>query len=249
MSVRGNLNLLSLVGEAIAQSFGPSCEVVVHDLRKPDHSIVAIFNGHVTGRSVGDGVPDKDLYELAGRYQDKDALIGWRAHTPDGRPLRSTTVLIRDQAGHLYASLGINLDLSLVEAVHARASFLLEGDGYQRQVPIGKRRVSHLFRDLMDEAIRQTHKPVSRYDREDRIRIAAYLEERGAFVIRGSVATAARRLGVSRMAMYSYIDEARQQMKALAESDGSASQRQQQADAGLTLAAELRPSTTEGVRH
>jgi hypothetical protein len=51
------------------------------------------------------------------------------------------------------------------------------------------------------------------------------------------------------MAMYSYIDEARQQMKALAESGGSASQRQQQADAGLTLPAELRPSTAEGVRH
>jgi predicted transcriptional regulator YheO len=137
-----DLHLLCLVGEAIAQSFGPSCEVVVHDLRKPDHSIVAIFNGHLTGRNVRDGVPDQDLYELAGHYQDKDALIGWRAHTPDGRPLRSTTVLIRDQGGHPYASLVINLDLSLVEAVHARTSFLLERDGYEKQVPIGKRRVS-----------------------------------------------------------------------------------------------------------
>jgi transposase-like protein len=101
----------------------------------------------------------------------------------------------------------------------------------------------------MDEAIRQRHKPVSRYDREDRIGIAEYLEERGAFVIRGSVAAAARRLGVSRMAMYSYIEEARHQMKALTESDGSASQRQEQADAGLALPAELPAIDDGGVRN
>ena len=44
------------MAKGIATQFGSNCEVVVHDLsRHPDHSIVAIENGHVTGRAVGDG--------------------------------------------------------------------------------------------------------------------------------------------------------------------------------------------------
>ena len=52
----GKLELLRQVAAGIAAQFGSGCEVVVHDLsRHPDHSIVAIFNGHVSGRQVGDG--------------------------------------------------------------------------------------------------------------------------------------------------------------------------------------------------
>lgn len=212
MDRNGVFRLLTLVGRAVADSFGPSCEVVIHDLRKPDRSIVDIFNGHVTGRKVGDGVPDHDLYELSSHYRDRDVLTGYVAHTADGRRLRSTTVFLRDSSGHPYASLGINLDLSLAERVHEQTSFLLATDGYQKTGPIAKRRVSHLLRDLTDEAKGLINKPVPGYDREDRIRVALHLEERGAFVIRGSVAAVARQLGVSRMAMYSYIEEARKQM-------------------------------------
>jgi predicted transcriptional regulator YheO len=213
VSQQGDLRLLEQVAEAIAATFGPTCEVVVHDLRKPDKSIVAIFNGHVTERQVGDAMPDRELYELASRYEDRDVVAGYRAHTKDGGPLRSTTLFIRNAKGHPYAALGINLDVGVAEALHAHTSFLLGRDGYEKQAPIAKRRVSHMFRDLMDEALSQVHKPVARFNRGDRIRVVASLEERGAFVIRGSMTAAARRLGVSRMAMYTYLDEARQQLQ------------------------------------
>lgn len=40
------------LARGIAQQFGSNCEVVVHDLDSNDveHSIVAIENGHVSGR-------------------------------------------------------------------------------------------------------------------------------------------------------------------------------------------------------
>ena len=43
--------------KGIAGQFGSNCEVVIHDLRGDDHShsIIAIENGHVTGRAIGDG--------------------------------------------------------------------------------------------------------------------------------------------------------------------------------------------------
>ena len=51
------LDFYKRLAHAIALQFGDGCEVVVHDLQSadPDHSIVAIENGHVTGRKLGDG--------------------------------------------------------------------------------------------------------------------------------------------------------------------------------------------------
>ena len=51
------LQFLFQLARGIAGQFGPNCEVVVHDLASndPESSIVAIENGHVTGRKVGDG--------------------------------------------------------------------------------------------------------------------------------------------------------------------------------------------------
>ena len=42
-------------GEIIAEMFAPYLEVIIHDLQTPEHSIIAIFNNHVTGRKIGDG--------------------------------------------------------------------------------------------------------------------------------------------------------------------------------------------------
>lgn len=51
------ISFCAQLAKAIARQFGPNCEVVVHDLcgAEPEHSIVAIENGHISGRRVGDG--------------------------------------------------------------------------------------------------------------------------------------------------------------------------------------------------
>ena len=53
-----NLEFCLQLAKGIARQFGPNCEVVVHDLASndPETSIVAIENGHVSGRRVGDGL-------------------------------------------------------------------------------------------------------------------------------------------------------------------------------------------------
>ena len=217
MGRRRELQRLIPLVDAIAGTFGPHCEVMLHDLSRPDRSIVAIANGHVTGRGVGDALPDADLYQLSRRHADSDTVVGYRAHTGDGRPLRSTTVFFRDERGDAYAALGINVDLSLVRAFGAQLDYLLQDGTFEKTSPIEPRSVRHLVRDLVEEAIALTGKAADQLDRDDRIRIARHLEERGAFSIRRSVATVARMLGVSRVAMYTYIEEAK---RLPAEADG-----------------------------
>ena len=56
------LQFLFQLAKGISRQFGPNCEVVVHDLdsNDPNSSIVAIENGHVTGRKVGDEMCIRD---------------------------------------------------------------------------------------------------------------------------------------------------------------------------------------------
>ena len=51
------LTLLKQMAHGLAAEFGPSCEVVIHDLTVEDleHTVVHIENGQVTGRSLGGG--------------------------------------------------------------------------------------------------------------------------------------------------------------------------------------------------
>lgn len=211
MTRRDIERLIPLV-DAIGRTFGPYCEVVLHDLTKPDHSIVAISNGHVTGRKVGDGPPANDLYRFA-RSHGPDVLAGYRSHTADGRSLRSTTVFMRDDHGTAHAALGINVELSAIQALEAQLGFLLRDGGYERQAPLTAKTVSHLLRELVAEAIAAVGKAVEQFDRNDRVQFARHLEERGAFTIRDSVPTVARRIGVSRVAMYTYIEEAKRMIE------------------------------------
>ena len=47
------LNFLKNEARGISVMFGPNCETIVHDMTRPGHPILAIFNGTVTGREVG----------------------------------------------------------------------------------------------------------------------------------------------------------------------------------------------------
>ena len=85
--------------KTIAQTFGRKCEILIHDFSNPEHSIVVIENGQVTGRKIGDPITDfalsiwrKDGYGK--RKEDK--IVNYRTKTKDGKILRSSSVFIRD---------------------------------------------------------------------------------------------------------------------------------------------------------
>lgn len=44
------LDFLMRTAEGLSKMFGHSCETLIHDMSKPGHPIIAIFNGHVSGR-------------------------------------------------------------------------------------------------------------------------------------------------------------------------------------------------------
>ena len=200
---------------AIAAAGGPSCEVVLHNLDGSDvdlgHTIMAIENGHVTGRAVGGPSTSIGLEVQKDPHGDHDAF-GYRGFTSDGRELRCSSTYFRNASGRIIAALCINVDLSAVQ----QARFLLDGllptiepaSSDQPDEYFGRDLVS-VMDAMITEAIREVGRPVAQMSRVEKIAVLQRLDARGATQMRKSVETIAVRLGISRVTAYAYLDEAR----------------------------------------
>lgn len=116
--------------EFLASQFGENCEVVLHDFSDSAHSIIAIANGHVSGRCVGGAPTDHSLSFL--NCTDASKNFKTRTFTMKGNKLcRSSTFLIRNPEGETIGALCINLDLTpLAESHNALGQWLGMGSSF-----------------------------------------------------------------------------------------------------------------------
>ena len=199
------------LAHALALQFGPHCEVVVHDLESEDldHSIVAIENGHVSGRTLGDGpshVVLEALSETAGELHDRPPYL---TSTADGKLLKSSTVFIRDDEGRPCGILAINFDITLMKAFAGVLDGLIGTDGAKATPEPITKNIGDLLDDLFRECEQVVGKPAAFMTKEERVRAIGYLDERGAFLISKSSQKACEFFGISKYSFYTYLDEAK----------------------------------------
>lgn len=208
------LRLYRPVMRALATAAGPSVEVVLHNLDGADvdlgHTIMAIENGHVTGRAMGGPSTNLALDVMKDRQKDHDAF-GYRGLTSDGRELRCSSVYFHNAAGDIIASLCINVDLSPLQHARDMLEALLpvaSAAGESPQEHFGTDMVS-VMDQMIAEAIGEIGRPVAQMTRDDKIAVLENLDQRGVTQMRKSIETIAQRLHISRVTAYSYLDDAR----------------------------------------
>ena len=202
-----DMRLATLAGiiEPLAQSLGPNAEIVLHDYRQPEHSVVAVA-GSVTRRKVGSAMSEIGLSVLSEGEGARDRL-NYLAATSAGRVIKSSTIVLRDTAGHVFGALCVNLDITeLREAAAVLAH--LAGE------PIGQPQPATFvdnIREVIDTvlAAQLGSRHAGNLTRDDRLAIFRALEERGVFGIRHSLGQVAERLGISRAAGYAYLQTVR----------------------------------------
>lgn len=208
------LRLYRPVMRALATAAGPSVEVVLHNLDGADvdlgHTIMAIENGHVTGRAVGGPSTNLGLDVMKDRQKNHDAF-GYRGVTSDGRELRCSSVYFHNAAGDIIASFCINVDLSPLQQARNMLEALLPAAHAPSDAP-----QEHFGTDMgsvMDQmiadAIAEIGRPVEQMSRDDKIAVLEKLDQRGVTQMRKSIQTIAKRLHISRVTAYSYLDETR----------------------------------------
>jgi predicted transcriptional regulator YheO len=201
--------------KGLAELFGPDCEVVLHDLAALPHSIVAITNGHVTGREVGDVPTDLMLRSL--RNASSDSFSDTRVYltSKDGKILRSLAVTLRDADDAPIGVLGVNLDVSaLVQAQTTLATFASLGRSNGVTVPeteeIFADDIREVVAGMITKAVNELGKTPAAMNRDEKMDVVKRLEERGAFLVKRSAEQVAEALDLSRFTVYSYLKEIRQ---------------------------------------
>ncbi|MFJ2157896.1 transcriptional regulator [Streptomyces sp. NPDC087856] len=196
------------VVDGIAATFGPVCEVVLHDYRRPEQSVVAVA-GALTGRSVGGAMSEIGLRMLARGDEAADEL-NYPTRTRNGRQLKSTTMVLRDSTGAVFGALCVNVDVTAVQQAQA----LLAGIAGSAVAQTSDTTTFGNDIDSVVEAIVDAHllrRSLTwvQLDRAQRLELFRSLDEHGVFAVRRAIEQVAARLGISRASAYSYLSQAR----------------------------------------
>ena len=202
------LQFMFQLAKGLAKQFGPNCEVVVHDLASndPESSIVAIENGHVTGRKVGDGPSHVVLEALRGDPAQLKGHLCYLTRTPDGKILKSSSLYIRNSRGGVVAIFSINYDVSGLMMIQNTIGELLSTRDKEQTEPERIINVNAVLDELIDQSVAMVGKPVALMNKEDKVRAIQFLNQSGAFLVTKSGDKVAKYFGISKYTLYSYID-------------------------------------------
>ncbi len=195
------LQLLTNLAEGIAKTFGPTCETLIQDLALTDHPILAIYNGHVTGRSVGS---TEDIFGSTSKSIDEKLmqrdLINMMV-LRGNQKIKSSTMIVRGDGYCL--GLGINLDITLsstfAEYLHEQLSI----DNYLDSAIDSAKQVR--LEEIFDACVQEIGIPPEEMKKNDRISLIVLLKHQHAFDYQRAVPFISEKLGVSRYTVYNYL--------------------------------------------
>ena len=195
-------------GEIIAEMFSPYLEVIIHDLQAPEHSIIAIFNNHITGRKIGDGTSDIGYKKLADELPDK--IVNYINQSPTGADMKSSSLTIRNKNNEIIGSMDFNFDLSsfanIKEFFETFTKTIVLDD-----LPNQEQFFLWTVRDEIQQAL---IKYITSHDlqgkvltRKDKLSVVAFMKKDGHINKKGAITIVSELLAITRPTLYKYIKE------------------------------------------
>ena len=203
----------------IAAVCGPRCEVALHDLDDVDHSIVAIENGHITGRKVGDGLVDFALgsvFDL--NNQGKAFVANLSGKTDDNKHLRMSGYFIRNEENEIIGLLNVTVDITdylWMKSILDQELFMSGGTGTTLSLdPSDSSEHSLSAGEMVDLVCNQAMEQLGFTDprkmrKGDKMKVIAMLNDKNLFAMKGIIKLTAKKLEVSEPSVYRYVREHR----------------------------------------
>jgi predicted transcriptional regulator YheO len=192
----GVLEAMRPLVRMVATSIGPNCEVVLHDLRTPNASVIEIA-GNLSDRNVGAPVNEISRWLLA-QGKEVEEKTNKLIRTARGRTLKSSAMLLRGPDGRAFGVFCVNIDVTELISV-SRIMTGMAGSGEVVPQP-----------PKLDDIAYVVQTVIARLNisaRDDRLRIFRALEKHGVFTLRRAVPRLAEHFGLSRATIYSYLNE------------------------------------------
>lgn len=193
--------------KALQVYFGDICEVVIHDLTKPHESLLYIY-GDLTGRKVGDPATNIILDLWKQSQDDNDQYFITEMQAKSGKILKSLTVFTKEN-NQLKYGICVLIDTTLFRLVANQVNYFLENKTLDKMERTVNENILDIAENMIDITIGESSLTVDLMQKEEKIEIVKKLEEKGIFLLKGSIEVVARKLCVSRYTIYNYLDEVR----------------------------------------
>ena len=187
---------------------GPRCEVVLHYLADLDHSIIAIENGYISNRAVGDGMIDYALETvLDEKYTKNDFTVNFHGKESNGKTMRFSNYYIKDEKGNVIGFIGVNYDVT--QFVELKR-FAEEELFYTGDYTPNNSELVHSASETVTNAIKSACAEVgvmdiSKMTKDEKMKVITILDNQKIFTLKGVVSLVALQMNTSEQTVYRYL--------------------------------------------
>lgn len=208
--------------EFLGQVLGPDYEVVLHDLTDRNGAVVAISNGHISGRTIGASLSAPWLQAIQQqRYETVDFRINYTGVAGGGRLLRSSNLLIKAEAGKPVGLLSLSFDDRRYRGISDSILKLCHPDSFvnsqfqfgqtiaeiSETAPVGQPALAPTEQILRILAATRSQLQLrdGRPSLKERTKLVRALDAQGCFQLKGAVKLVADQLQCSPQTIYRYL--------------------------------------------
>lgn len=206
MTKKEAFDFLDRMARGIAVMFGEQCETVVHEMDGQKVKNLAIYNGHVSGRTTGSTLSIYGRDTMMDEEDPKAKLdldyVNQMVITSSGKTMKSSTFHFWGEDYHF--ALGINYDISVMSQMSRIMDGLLWTDATLQTSLFG---TGNSMEEVFESCSEMVKRPFSQMQKADRLTLVSILKEKGFFQMQRSVPYAAERLGVTKYTIYNYLNE------------------------------------------
>lgn len=206
------ITVLEGVMDVLQGAVSSNYELVLHDLKQPDNSVIKIINGHISGRNINASLlagPEEDLGFTGLLRQPRPGqrsylVAGYQTTTPTGKVLNSASMIYYDPAGAPDAAFCINVDSEPQELLY-RLQTLLAPEQPSAE-PSPEAHHTEVIARTIEDIIARHKLPGNKLKMSQRRKVVADAWEQGIFKLRGGLVILAEATGVSRFTIYNDLD-------------------------------------------
>ncbi|MEG1577944.1 MAG: PAS domain-containing protein [Oscillospiraceae bacterium] len=195
---------------------GTHYEVILHDTANQDESVIAIENGYLSGRKVGDPMTELARGIIQRKeYVGKDFIANYEGRTKDGRQFVSSTYFIKENE-QLIGLICVNHDVADFVSISRHLNELMRAFSLpeaSHEPPYTENlddSISNLSNNIIHTTVSHCSVPAPRMTTVEKIGLIRTWDHQGIFSTKGSVAKAARELGISEPTVYRYLKKSRE---------------------------------------
>jgi predicted transcriptional regulator YheO len=194
--------------------FGENTEVVLYDFKDINHSVIAIHNGHISGRTIGAPLTSFALSKLKDKGKEGPPYyLNYLGMSKNNTPLKCNSFFILDKHHNPMGMISINMDVTKYQ----QAAELLQKLALIPQLkPVEKENNNFeafqssprdMINGIINEVTNSGEISIDRLTSDEKLQIVRRLNEEKFFLIKGAVSEVADALGVSTATAYRYLSQ------------------------------------------